>query len=118
LAHALIPAQGPTPRDPPAGSVRYDFRRVLLPRPSGGVGVRPRRGVLGGALGLLAGLAGPVLGLGARTLGALLLLLPQLLGGDAGLVALTVLVRLVGGLRLQHRGADLLAHGTDGAGVA
>src|SRR5699024_12862923 len=73
---------------------------------SGGVGVRPRRVVRSGALRLLTGLARTMLGLRAGALGPLLLLLAQLGGGDAGLLALAVLVGLVGGLRLQHRSAS------------
>src|SRR5699024_4018848 len=82
---------------------------------SGGGGGSAGRGVRSGALRLLTGLARTMLGLRAGALGPLLLLLAQLGGGDAGLLALAVLVRLVGGLRLQHRGADLIAHRADGA---
>src|SRR5699024_5389751 len=69
---------------------------------SGRVGVRPRRGVLGGALRLFASLARTVLGLRAGALRPLLLLLAQLGGGDAGLLALAVLVGLVGEIGRAH----------------
>src|SRR5699024_9436002 len=85
---------------------------------SGGVGQGRWRMGPSAAVRLRAGLARTMLGLRAGALGPLLLLLAQLGGGDAGLLALAVLVRLVGGLRLQHRGADLIAHRADGAGVA